>query len=112
MIAFQDVNGVALDGNDDGTNGDNYVTTFTVAASTAVVVSVPNFARGPDSADAINVPNTSTSGIPIALISPLCPASSSFLRIGTSVSLRATSILTRAARNRSIVAATIERLTP
>src|SRR5262249_26244805 len=30
--AFQDTTGAALDGNSDGVNGDNYTTTFTVAA--------------------------------------------------------------------------------
>src|SRR5262249_18578390 len=55
--AFKDTTGAALDGNNDGTNGDNYVTTFTVAAPTGVTVTVPDFARGPDAADVINVPN-------------------------------------------------------
>src|SRR5581483_5849831 len=40
------VTGELLDGNADGTPGDNYTTTFTVASS-AVVVSIPDFARGP-----------------------------------------------------------------
>src|SRR5207244_4507012 len=46
---------------------DNYTTTFTVTAPTAVVVTVADFARGPDSTDAINVPNNSSNGLPIAL---------------------------------------------
>src|SRR5207253_5702339 len=65
--AFKDTTGAALDGNNDGVNGDNYVTTFTVAAPAGVAVTVPDFARGPDAADAINVPNNSSNGIPIAL---------------------------------------------
>ncbi len=65
--AFKDATGAPLDGNNDGVNGDSYVTTFTVAASTAVAVTVPDFARGPDATDPINVPNNSTNGIPIAL---------------------------------------------
>src|SRR6202023_1840351 len=65
--AFKDATGAALDGNSDGTNGDNYTTTFTVTAPTAVVVAIPDFARGPDSTDVINVANNSTNGIPITL---------------------------------------------
>ena len=56
-----------LDGTDSGVNGTNYTTTFTVAANTAVVASIPDFARGPDSVDTINLPNTSSNGIPISL---------------------------------------------
>src|SRR5262249_44802822 len=65
--AFKDTTGAPLDGNNDGVNGDNYTTTFTVSAPTAVSVTVADFARGPDADDAINVPNNSTNGIPIAL---------------------------------------------
>jgi DNA-binding beta-propeller fold protein YncE len=65
--AFKDVNGVALDGNADGIPGDNYTTSFTVASSTAVVVSIPSFARGPDAGHNINVPNTTNGGIPLKL---------------------------------------------
>jgi hypothetical protein len=65
--AFKDTNGAALDGNGDGINGDNYTTSFTVTAPAGVVVTVPDFARGPDSTNAVNVPNNSTNGIPIAL---------------------------------------------
>jgi hypothetical protein len=60
---FQDANGGLLDGNGDGTPGDNYVNTFTVAASAAVVVTVPDFARGPG--QVVNVPATGVNGIPI-----------------------------------------------
>jgi hypothetical protein len=65
--AFKDAAGVALDGNGDGIPGDNYTTTFSVASSSAVVVSISSFARGPDAADNINVPNTTSGGIPIKL---------------------------------------------
>jgi hypothetical protein len=66
--AFKDAAGQGLDGNNDGVNGDNYVTTFTVTTPTGVVVTVPDFARGPDSSDAINVPNNAVgNGIPVAL---------------------------------------------
>lgn len=39
--------GGLLDGNADSTAGDDYTTTFTVAPSSALVVSVPDFVRGP-----------------------------------------------------------------
>src|SRR5262249_50695380 len=65
VTAFHGAAGGPLGGN--GISPSNYTTTFTVAASTAVVVSLPDFARGPDSAHAINVPNNSANGIPIAL---------------------------------------------
>ncbi len=43
---FQDVDGNLLDGNGDGTPGDNFVTTFVVInPPNAVVVSLPDFAR-------------------------------------------------------------------
>src|SRR5206468_8578964 len=61
--AFKDAAGAPLDGNADGTGGDNYTATFMVAAPTGVVVTVPDFARGPDGSNALNVPNSSTNGI-------------------------------------------------
>ncbi|HXG11332.1 MAG TPA: cohesin domain-containing protein [Gemmataceae bacterium] len=39
--------GQRLDGNGDGIAGDDFITTFTVAASSAVTVSIPDLARGP-----------------------------------------------------------------
>jgi hypothetical protein len=39
--------GSLLDGNSDGTSGDDYVNTFTVDQSAPVVISVADFARGP-----------------------------------------------------------------
>jgi autotransporter-associated beta strand protein len=67
--AFKDTTASAnpLDGNADGVNGDNYTTTFTVSAATGVVVAVPDFARGPDATDPINIANNTTNGIPITL---------------------------------------------
>jgi hypothetical protein len=65
--AFKDATGVALDGNNSGAPGTNYTTTFTVTSSTAVVVSIPSFARGPDSTHNVNAPNTTTGGIPLKL---------------------------------------------
>jgi hypothetical protein len=52
-----------LDGNGDGTAGDNYTNTFTVAApaANARTVSLPNFVRGPNQAVAL------PTGIPIRL---------------------------------------------
>jgi hypothetical protein len=65
--AFVDSNGIPLDGNGDFVPGDNYANTFSVASSAAVVVSVPDFARGLDATDPINLPNNSSNGIPITL---------------------------------------------
>ena len=59
---FQDTSGGLLDGNGDGTTGDNYTTTFTVAPSSARVVAIPDFARGPG--QPVNVPATGT-GLPL-----------------------------------------------
>ncbi|HXG10201.1 MAG TPA: cohesin domain-containing protein [Gemmataceae bacterium] len=64
--AFRDMGGNLLDGNSDGTGGDNFVTTFTIAPSPAVVVSVPDFMRGPG--QPVNVPaNAALPGIPLRL---------------------------------------------
>src|SRR5262249_4796882 len=65
--AFKDTAGHALDGNGDGVNGDNYTTTLALSAPAGGGVAGPDFARGPDNADVINVPNNSSNGIPIAL---------------------------------------------
>jgi VCBS repeat-containing protein len=61
---FKSLNGNLLDRNDDGSAGDDYLTTFTVAPSSALVLSVPDFARGPG--QSVDVPATSV-GIPIML---------------------------------------------
>ena len=59
---FVDSLGDPLDGANNGNPaGSNYVATFVVAAP-PVVVGIPAFARGPDSADAINLPNSATDG--------------------------------------------------
>jgi autotransporter-associated beta strand protein len=60
---FVHPSGDLLDGNRDGVPGDDYVTTFT-AAPAAVVVSVPDFMRGPG--QAVNVPATAT-GLPLRI---------------------------------------------
>ncbi len=62
---FEDALGMPLDGADNGNPaGSNYVATFVVGA-TSVVVGIPAFARGPDSAAAINLPNSVSDGIPL-----------------------------------------------
>ena len=65
--AFVSTTGALLDGNGDGTPGDNLTYTFTVnpLPSNAVVVSIPNFTRG--YGQPVNVPASSTSGLPITL---------------------------------------------
>ena len=63
---FVDSLGDPLDGANNGNPaGSNYVATFVVGATPAVTVGIPAFARGPDSADAINLPNSATTGIPL-----------------------------------------------
>ena len=64
---LKDAAGIQLDGNDDGIPGDNFVATFTVTSTPSVVLSIPDFARGPNSAANIQVPNATSSGIPITL---------------------------------------------
>jgi hypothetical protein len=64
---IKDASGVELDGTDSGIPGNNYVTTFTVAATPSAVLSIPDFARGPNSAANILLPNATGSGIPITL---------------------------------------------
>ena len=58
--SFQDTNGNQLDGNADGTPGDNYVTTFVIDNPTSsVTVSLPDFMRGPG--QAVDVQNNTDS---------------------------------------------------
>ncbi len=62
---FVDSLGDPLDGVNSGNPaGSNYVATFVVAAP-PVSVGIPAFARGPDGADPINLPNSATTGIPL-----------------------------------------------
>jgi hypothetical protein len=61
---FKDLTGQLLDGNNDGIRGDDHVSTVTVSSSSAVVVSLPDFARGPG--QAVNVPANGT-GLPLRL---------------------------------------------
>ena len=63
---FQDANGNLLDGNGDGTAGDDFVTTFVVSnPSDSVTVTLPDFARGPG--QAVNGTD-GTDGIPLRLL--------------------------------------------
>lgn len=61
---FKDTTDILLDGNNDGTPGDDFVGTFTVAPFAGVTVSVPNVMRGPG--QTVNIPATRT-GIPLRL---------------------------------------------
>ena len=56
-----------LDGANSGIPGTNYIATFTIAATPSLVLSIPDFARGPNSAANILLPNATGSGIPITL---------------------------------------------
>ncbi len=64
---FEDALGVGLDGANNGGHA-NFVTTFTTnyQANHTPVLSIPDFARGPDSNTPIEVPNAAA-GIPITL---------------------------------------------
>ncbi len=69
---FKDMSNNLLDGNADGTPGNDYVTTFVVNnSSDSVTVTLPDFARG--AGQLVNVPNTAsaddtfTNGLPLRL---------------------------------------------
>ena len=64
LDGFKDTAGNLLDGNADGTAGDNYSGSFSVSAPAQAVLSIPDFVRGPG--QTVNVPATG-SGIPIRL---------------------------------------------
>ena len=64
---IKDASGIELDGTAMGISGNNYVATFTVAATPALILSIPSFARGPSSAANILLPNATGNGIPITL---------------------------------------------
>jgi N-acetylneuraminic acid mutarotase len=63
---FFDLLGGPLDGVGNGGHG-NYTTSFTTANEGKPVLSIPDFARGPDLASTIRVPNDSSQGIPVTL---------------------------------------------
>ena len=56
--------GELLDGDADGTVGDDFTTSFTVTGSSDPVISIPDFARGPQ--QVVDVPATSA-GLPISI---------------------------------------------
>jgi hypothetical protein len=63
---FVDASGTGLDGTNNGGHAD-YTTTFTTANDGKPALSIPDFARGPDAAHTIKVPNDSAGGIPVTL---------------------------------------------
>jgi autotransporter-associated beta strand protein len=63
---FFDSSNLPLDGSNNAGH-DNYTTTFTTANSGKEALSIPDFARGPDGANTIKVPNDSAKGIPVTL---------------------------------------------
>jgi hypothetical protein len=67
VSGFREPGGGLLDGNADGTVGDDFTTIFTVAASPAdeVVVSISDFGRG--YGQPVNLPRTTDAGVPITL---------------------------------------------
>lgn len=65
-VAFQDTVGEDLDGDNNNVAGGNYVQGFNVL-NTGRILSVPDFARGPNSSATINLPNTGSLGIPISI---------------------------------------------
>jgi hypothetical protein len=64
---LRDLDGGLLDGDANGTAGGSFTSSFTVTApaANAVIVDIPNFARGPQ--QNVNLPASGTSGIPISL---------------------------------------------
>lgn len=62
---FRDTSEGLLDGNGDGTTGDDFTASFTIGSSLPVTVSVPNFARGPG--QAVSVPANGSMGLPLRL---------------------------------------------
>lgn len=65
--AFKDAGGQLLDGNGDGTTGDDYSGQFEVAEAAAgtVTLSIPDFVRGPG--QEVNLPADTTAGIPVTI---------------------------------------------
>jgi hypothetical protein len=63
---FFDALGAPLDGANSGGHAD-FVTTFTTTSDGTPALTIPDFARGPDSSSTIKVPNNSARGIPVTL---------------------------------------------
>src|SRR5205814_534111 len=76
--AFKDTLGNLLDGNLDGTAGDDYTGNFTIGApqGNAVTLNIPDFTRG--YGQAVNVPATGTTGIPITISNAVGVGNASF----------------------------------
>jgi hypothetical protein len=64
---FEDTGGLLLDGNGDGTGGDDYSSAFTVdePAAGTVTVSIPDIVRGPG--QEVHLPADATTGIPLTI---------------------------------------------
>jgi hypothetical protein len=64
---FKDTDGMLLDGNGDGTPGDDYSMSFVVdePAANQVTVGIPDIVRGPG--QEVNLPANETTGIPLSL---------------------------------------------
>ncbi len=64
---FEDTGGLLLDGNGDGTAGDDYTSTFEVAeaAANTVTIGIPDFVRGPG--QEVNLPADTATGIPLTI---------------------------------------------
>ncbi len=60
---FEDMSGNLLD------SGSNYTANLIISSSSAVIVGIPSFARGPNASANINLPNTASNYIPITLYS-------------------------------------------
>jgi hypothetical protein len=63
---FFDALNAPLDGSNNAGH-DNYTTSFATANANKETLSIPDFARGPDGANIIKVPNDSADGIPVTL---------------------------------------------
>jgi hypothetical protein len=63
--AFVGVDGRLLDGNSDGTAGDNYTKSFVVDDASSTVVSTPSFARAPG--ESVELLSGTQNGLPIEL---------------------------------------------
>ena len=64
---FEDTGGLLLDGDGDGTGGDDFSSTFAVAepAAGTVTISIPDIVRGPG--QEVNLPADTTNGIPLTI---------------------------------------------
>ena len=63
--AFVGVDGRLLDGNSDGTAGDNYTDSFVISDASSTVVSTPSFARAPG--ESVDLGTDTQRGLPVQL---------------------------------------------